>query len=69
MTEIRCKKCNRLLMKTQEGPIKGQCIIETKCPKCGYYNEINVHKFYGKVKFDDENFGAMGIGPPGHAVS
>ncbi len=30
MREIRCKKCNRLLM-------KGEIIeVEIKCPKCGY---------------------------------
>ncbi len=34
MTEIRCKKCNRLLMK---GKIWD---IEIKCPKCRYTNRI-----------------------------
>jgi phage FluMu protein Com len=34
MTEIRCKKCNRLLMKA------AACYGEIKCPKCGYCNEI-----------------------------
>jgi phage FluMu protein Com len=32
MTEIRCKKCNRLLMKVS----KVSDSIEIKCPKCGY---------------------------------
>ena len=32
MTEIRCVKCKRLLMKIDtEG-----ALIETKCPKCNY---------------------------------
>ena len=30
MTEIRCVKCNRLLMR---GDVK---IVEIKCPKCGF---------------------------------
>jgi len=30
MHQIRCRKCNRLLMK---GEVKH---IEIKCPKCGY---------------------------------
>lgn len=34
MTEIRCKKCRRLLMK---GMVKA---IEIKCPKCGYMQMI-----------------------------
>jgi len=34
MTEIRCVKCNRLLM-------KGQVFqAEIKCPKCGYLNHL-----------------------------
>ncbi len=47
MTEIRCKKCNRLLMKMEEqtGPVKGQCIIECKCSKCGYLNKVNAITF------------------------
>lgn len=36
MTEIRCKKCNRLLMKADRG------CCEIKCPKCGYVNHINM---------------------------
>ena len=27
--EIRCKRCNRLLMKGEV------CVVEIKCPKCG----------------------------------
>ncbi len=34
MTEIRCKKCNRLLMKGSL--IEG----EIKCPKCKYLNSF-----------------------------
>lgn len=36
MTEIRCKKCNRLLMKVEQ--IIGG---EIKCSKCGYINKIS----------------------------
>ena len=34
MTEIRCVKCNRLLMKAKE------INVEIKCPKCGCINRI-----------------------------
>ena len=34
MTEIRCKKCNRLLMKTISIQLCSE--IEVKCPKCGF---------------------------------
>ncbi len=34
MTEIRCKKCNRLLMK---GVVS---LVEIKCPKCGYLQRV-----------------------------
>lgn len=34
MTDIRCKRCRRLLMK---GRVK---FIEIKCPKCGYIQTI-----------------------------
>jgi phage FluMu protein Com len=34
MTEVRCKKCNRLLFK---GKVDD---IEIKCPKCGTINRI-----------------------------
>jgi len=34
MTEIRCKKCLRLLMK---GTV---VVVEIKCPKCGYIQII-----------------------------
>ena len=33
MTEIRCKKCNRLLMKVSKELMSS---IEIKCPKCGH---------------------------------
>ena len=43
MTEVRCKKCNRLLM-------KGIVVeVQIKCPKCGYMNFI-IHK---KVDFKE----------------
>lgn len=35
MTEIRCKKCNRLLMKAE-----GTWEVEIKCPKCGHLNHL-----------------------------
>lgn len=34
MTEIRCRKCRRLLMK---GAV---AVVEIKCPKCGYIQTI-----------------------------
>lgn len=34
MTEIRCAKCRRLLMKAEV--VKG----EIKCPKCGYISQV-----------------------------
>lgn len=34
MTEIRCKKCKRLLMKASV------VICELKCPKCGHIQKI-----------------------------
>ena len=55
MTEIRCKKCKRLLFKYRdeddsknrealyEGPYRRAYqvgAIEIKCPKCGYKNNI-----------------------------
>ena len=35
MSEIRCVKCNRLLLKSDF------VRAEIKCPKCGYINSIN----------------------------
>ncbi len=35
MTEIRCVKCYRLLLKA-----KGPFHVEIKCGKCGYINKI-----------------------------
>ncbi|MBZ0156172.1 MAG: Com family DNA-binding transcriptional regulator [Alphaproteobacteria bacterium] len=34
MRDIRCRKCNRLLMK---GEVE---VVEIKCPKCGYVQRI-----------------------------
>lgn len=42
MTEIRCKKCNRLLLKADI--IKG----EIKCPKCTYLNKIEGYSKIGR---------------------
>jgi len=40
MTEIRCKKCNRLLHKAKGEITKSThgLAMETKCGKCGYTN-------------------------------
>ncbi|RJQ54535.1 MAG: Com family DNA-binding transcriptional regulator [Nitrospiraceae bacterium] len=38
MTEIRCKRCRRLLMK---GEVKS---VEIKCPKCGYIQMVEEGK-------------------------
>lgn len=38
MTEIRCKKCNRLLLKAE----RGHNVIECKCTKCGFLNRISL---------------------------
>jgi len=37
MKELRCKKCKKLIAKTDA---KG--VVEIKC-KCGYYNKIELH--------------------------
>ncbi len=36
MTEIRCKKCNRLLLKGKVSE------IEIKCPKCHFINSFRI---------------------------
>jgi len=42
MKEIRCRKCNRLLM-------KGEVLkIEIKCPKCGYIQSFLGERPWGK---------------------
>jgi phage FluMu protein Com len=38
MTEVRCKKCNRLLMKVVNELKDG---IHIKCPKCHYLQSFN----------------------------
>jgi phage FluMu protein Com len=43
MTEIRCKKCHRLLFKLKE--FKTCFVFEIKCPKCGY---INTEHYFDK---------------------
>ena len=49
MTEIRCKKCNRLLLKVGEheldfasAPFFEPTKIEIKCPKCNYVNNLEI---------------------------
>jgi phage FluMu protein Com len=49
MVEIRCKKCNRLLMKAEEpeidissAPYFEERDIEIKCPKCGYLHKDKI---------------------------
>ena len=58
MTEIRCKKCNRLLMKSRE------CLgAEVKCPKCGYMNHIEIYVITeerpSKGSYESESFGPV----------
>lgn len=36
MTDVRCVKCNKLLMKAD------MVTAEVKCPKCGYLNKLTV---------------------------
>ena len=45
MIELRCKKCNALLMK--EEIIVGS--IEIKCRNCGTYNYLSVDKYISKL--------------------
>lgn len=33
--EMRCMNCNRML-----GKLKGEGIVEIKCPKCGEFNHF-----------------------------
>ena len=49
MTEIRCKKCNRLLLKAENQA----GAIEIKCGKCGLINCFSFWPF-GKVKEDEK---------------
>jgi len=39
MTEIRCKKCNRLLFKHYN---ELSVAIYIKCPKCGYHQNVGL---------------------------
>ena len=42
LSEIRCRKCNRLLM-------KGDVLqIEIKCPKCGYMQKLRADGVLGE---------------------
>ena len=42
LREIRCRKCNRLLM-------KGHVLqIEIKCPKCGYIQKLRADGLSGE---------------------
>ncbi len=43
MTEIRCKKCNKLLM------FANSFDGEIKCPKCGYKNRCSFEFYSGDV--------------------
>lgn len=48
MTEIRCVKCKRMLMKAVE------LNIEIKCPKCGYVQRfIGIPPKVGKMGFNE----------------
>ena len=44
MTEIRCVKCNRLLMKSNGNGSKG-LVLEVKCPKCGFIHSYSLGEF------------------------
>ncbi len=46
MTDVRCVKCNRLLMKVKNAQ------AEIKCPKCAYINKILVTGSRGGKKPD-----------------
>jgi len=48
MTEIRCVKCNRLLLRASHA--KG----EVKCPKCGYYNHVDFGEVPEEPYVEDE---------------
>jgi phage FluMu protein Com len=53
MSEIRCKKCRRLLMK---GEVKA---VEIKCPKCGHIQVIEGYGEGGGVVVS--KFGALRV--------
>lgn len=53
MTEIRCKKCNRLLMKANS------LFAEIKCPKCSYKNLIQFDKGNFFIHLDGDKFGTI----------
>jgi phage FluMu protein Com len=55
MTEIRCKKCNRLLLKTISD-FQG----EVKCAKCGYLNLILMHN-NGILQYDGNKYGVVEV--------
>jgi len=50
--EIRCKKCNRLLMKAKK------VHAEIQCPKCGYKNLVLTHTL-GVLNYDGDKFGTI----------
>lgn len=54
MTEIRCVKCKRLLMKTN-GDGEDGLIFEVKCPKCGYIGSYSLGKFTTEQLTSDDN--------------
>lgn len=58
MTEIRCKKCNRLLAK---GRGIWELTLEIKCPKCGYINLLEFRVKIGRRKpRNDEEYERYG---------
>jgi len=43
LTEIRCVKCKRLLMKAEYEKDRNINVkVEIKCPKCGYVNKFTI---------------------------
>ena len=53
MTEIRCKKCNRLLMKAEN------LFAEIQCPKCHYRNLIQFDEKSFLIQLDGDKFGTI----------
>ncbi len=44
MIDVRCKKCNRLLMKSNGKKSEG-LIFEIKCSKCGFIGSYSMGSF------------------------
>jgi len=62
MTEIRCKKCNRLLMKAES------LFAEIQCPKCHYRNLIQFDEKRFMIQLDGDNYGTIPALPTMNAI-